>query len=159
LNIGINQNGQELRGDLDSLLTSLENLSQKSDLNNPGSDDCSDTLVDCKSVRFPNIVLSRSTITNFVTNSKKSDCDRTSFLGYNGFDTVTQNDSSLNLFLLTQANLPNSTSLTIENEEQRAGFYIDQCSYLIKGKSYFLLKILHIKNLTFSNNTSSSLQS
>ncbi len=155
MNNGINQSGQELRGDLDSLLTSLENLSQKTDLNNPGSDDCSDTFVDCNSVRFPNIVLSRSTITNFVANSN---CDRTSFLGYNGLDIVNQNDSSLNLFLLTQANFPNSTGLTIENEEQRAGFYIDQCNYLIKGKSYFLLKILHIQNLTL-NNTSSSLKS
>jgi len=136
LSIGTNQSGQELRGDLDSLLTSLENLGRRSDLNNPGSDDCSDTFVDCKSVRFPNIALSRSTITNFVANLNQSSCDRASFLGYNGLDTVNQNDSNLNLFLLTQANLPNTTGLLIENEEQRAGFYIDQCNYLSKGNSY-----------------------
>lgn len=136
MSIGTNQSGQELRVDLDNLLTSLENLGRRSDLNNPGSEDCSDTFVDCNSVRFPNIVLSRSKITNFVANFNQSNCDRTSFIGYNGLDTVNQNDSSLTLFLLTQANLPNSTSLTIENEEQRAGFYIDQCNYLSKGNSY-----------------------
>ncbi len=149
MSIGINMSGQELRDDLDNLLTSLENLSQKSDLNNPGSDDCSDTFVDCKSVRFPNIVLSRSTITNFVANLNQSDCDRTSFLGYNGLDIVNQNDSSLNLFLLTQGNLQNTTGLIIENEEQRAGFYIDQCNYLSQGKSYYL-KFIHFSNC--SNN-------
>ena len=78
--------------------------------------------------------MARSTITKFIVDFNQSNCNSNSVVGYNGLDTtVNQNDTSLNLFLLTQINLPNSTGLFTENEEQRAGFYIDQCSYINKG--------------------------
>lgn len=138
------------------LTGSLERIAQRTDL--ADADDCGNGEVTCQSIRFNKIALSRSNVSGFTRGVTIKNCSRSQYVGYNGL--TNQTSSLLNVNVLSNANLTNALDTSESTEEQRAGYFLDQCSLVENGnrqnknfiRSYrFVLIICYYFNQIFKH--------
>lgn len=120
------------------LIVSLERITLNSDLN--GSNDCSEGKNICQSIELPNIAISRSDISELTLDS----CSKQEFLGYDTFFSNKQNGSILNINLETTETLQETRESFQNQEEQSAGYFLDECTLIQKGLKLSWIITLYI---------------